>query len=38
MIPIKKIRRKIVQFLYPPVKYATKIGVNFPVGGGIFIR
>lgn len=33
MITIKKIRRKIVQLLYPPVKYAKKIGVNFPIGG-----
>lgn len=32
MVIIKKIRRKIVQLLYPSVKYAKKIGVNFSIG------
>lgn len=33
MTTISKIRRKLVQLFYPSVKYAEKIGVNFPMGG-----
>lgn len=33
MKKIDKIRRKLVQLILSPIKYAKKIGVNFPAGG-----
>lgn len=33
MKKISKIKRKLAQLILPPIRYAEKIGVNFPIGG-----